>query len=215
LTEADSFFRLLVQGLALGFSIAAPVGPIGVLCIRRSLQNGFRSGLASGLGAASADAVYGTIAAAGLTLAAEFLTRQTTWLGMLGGLFLLYLGFQTFRSPPPEADGGGVKANSLAGDYFSTFLLTLSNPITIFSFLALFGGLGATAGTAIRMSAFVLVLGVFSGSALWWLILSTAVSVFRKQFSPKVLGWVNRVAGAIIFAFGVLMLWRVIANLAG
>ena len=134
----------------LGFSIAAPVGPIGVLCIRRTLQNGFKSGLASGLGAASADAVYGAIAAAGLTLAADFLTEQQVWLGILGGAFLLFLGVKTFRSPPPDADGQAPSTSKLGGDYLSTFLLTLSNPITIFSFAAMFGGLSGGSGSGFR-----------------------------------------------------------------
>ena len=204
---------VLVQGIALGFSIAAPVGPIGVLCIRRTLQNGFKSGLASGLGAASADALYGTIAAAGLTLAAEFLVRQQVWLGVVGGLFLLYLGVNTFRSPPPETDSEAPKAGKLGGDYLSTLLLTLSNPITIFSFIALFGGLSATSDFTV--SAFLLVVGVFSGSALWWLTLSAGVSIFRKRFSPTVMGWVNRIAGVVILAFAVVMLWRALGPLVG
>jgi len=206
---------LFVQGLVLGFSIAAPVGPIGVLCIRRSLQNGFKSGLVSGLGAASADAIYGTIAAAGLTLAADFLARQAAWLGLLGGLFLVYLGVQTLRSNPPDADAGSVEKNSLTGDYFSTLLLTLSNPITIFSFIALFGGMSAASNAGFRVSAFVLVLGVFIGSALWWLLLSGGVSAFRKQFSPSVLRYVNYAAGAVILVFAAVMLWRVVAQLLG
>ena len=204
---------VLAQGIALGFSIAAPVGPIGVLCIRRTLQNGFKSGLASGLGAASADALYGTIAAAGLTLAAEFLVRQQVWLGIVGGLFLLYLGVSTFRSPPPEAEGDAPKAGKLGGDYLSTLLLTLSNPITIFSFIALFGGLSATSN--FKVSAFLLVVGVFSGSAVWWLMLSAGVSIFRKRFSPAVMGWVNRIAGVVILAFALVMLWRAMGPLMG
>ena len=149
---------LLAQGIVLGFSIAAPVGPIGVLCIRRTLQNGFKSGLASGLGAASADAVYGAIAAAGLTLAADFLAKQQVWLGILGGAFLLFLGVRTFSSPPPEADGQVSKTNKLGGDYLSTFLLTLSNPITILSFAALYGGLSTGSGAGFKAGAFALVL---------------------------------------------------------
>lgn len=203
---------LLVQGIVLGFSIAAPVGPIGVLCIRRTLQNGFKSGLASGLGAASADAVYGTIAAAGLTLAADFLARQQAWLGMLGGAFLLFLGVRTFRSPPPEADGGDTEENKLGGDYLSTFLLTLSNPITIFSFMALFGGLGAQGEAASPGSAYLLVLGVFSGSALWWLTLTTGVSLLRGRFSQEMMRWVNRIAGVVIVGFGLVMLWRALGQ---
>jgi threonine/homoserine/homoserine lactone efflux protein len=209
--DTRDLLGLFAHGVVLGFSIAAPVGPIGMLCIRRTLQNGFKSGLASGLGAASADALYGAIAAAGLTLAADFLARQQIWLGILGGVFLLFLGVRTFRSPPPEADGQESQANKLGGDYLSTFLLTLSNPITILSFAALFGGLSTGAGAGFRASAFVLVLGVFSGSALWWLSLSIGVSLFRRRFSQGLMRWVNRLAGAVIVGFGIVMLWRALA----
>ena len=210
--DSKDLLGLLAQGVVLGFSIAAPVGPIGVLCIRRTLQNGFKSGLASGLGAASADAVYGAIAAAGLTLAADFLANQQIWLGMVGGAFLLFLGVRTFRSPPPEADRGETGANKLGGDYLSTFLLTLSNPITILSFTALFGGLSAQGGAASPGSAYLLVLGVFTGSALWWLTLATGVSLFRSRFSQGMMRWVNRIAGAVIFVFGLVMVWRTIVQ---
>ena len=213
--DSKDLLGLLAQGVVLGFSIAAPVGPIGVLCIRRTLQNGFKSGLASGLGAASADAVYGAIAAAGLTLVADFLAKQQVWLGMLGGAFLLFLGVRTFRSPPPEADGGDTGGNTLGGDYISTFLLTLSNPITIFSFAVLFGGLSAQVGAAYQAGAFVLLLGVFTGSALWWLTLTTGVSLFRRRFSQGLMLWVNRIAGVVIGAFGLLMLWRALVPLVG
>jgi len=208
---AVTIVEILSKGIVLGFSIAAPVGPIGVLCMRRSLHKGFRSGLVSGLGAASADAVYGTIAAAGLTLAADFLVKQQTWLSLLGGAFLLYLGIQTLRSPPSEMDSDKMGAGSLVSDYLSTFLLTLSNPVTIFSFIALFGGLSA--GTGFPLSAFLLVLGVFSGSALWWLALSGGVSIFRDRFNANVMLWVNRIAGVAILVFAILMLGRVISAL--
>ncbi len=213
--DTKEILALLAQGIVLGFSIAAPVGPIGVLCIRRTLQNGFKSGLASGLGAASADAAYGAIAAAGLTLVADFLAKQQVWLGMLGGAFLLLLGVRTFRSPPPSADGGDTEVNTLGGDYLSTFLLTLSNPITIFSFAALFGGLSAQGGAAFKGSAYLLVLGVFTGSALWWLTLATGVSLFRRRFSQGLMLWVNRIAGAVIVAFGLVMVWRALAPFFG
>ena len=206
---------LFTQGIVLGFSIAAPVGPIGVLCIRRTLQNGFRSGLASGLGAATADAVYGTIAAAGLTLAAEFLGRQQIWLGILGGAFLLYLGVKTFFSPPPKREEAVKAPNKLGGDYLSTLLLTLSNPMTIFSFMAVFGGLGAGLATASRGSAFVPVAGVFTGSALWWLTLSTGVNLLRERFSEGMMMWVNRIAGGVIAVFGALMVGRAVGMIAG
>jgi len=204
---AEELAGLFLRGLALGFSIAVPVGPIGLLCIRRSAARGFRSGLVSGLGAATADAVYGSVAAAGLTLVADFLTRQGRWLGLLGGAFLVYLGVRTFLSQPGEV-GAVDKGGSAGGDYLSTFFLTLSNPLTIFSFAAVFSGLGAGARSQFRMSAFLLVLGVFLGSALWWLGLSAAVSRLHGQMTARTLAWVNRISGAGITVFGLLMFGR-------
>lgn len=209
---SGTVIQTLLKGLALGFSIAAPVGPIGVLCIRRTAERGFKAGLASGLGAASADAVYGAIAAAGLTFVAEFLVRQGTRLGLLGGAFLLYLGVRTFLSPPPQGELQ-EKGGSIGGDYLSTFLLTLSNPVTIFSFAAIFGGLSAEAD--FRASAFLLVLGVFLGSALWWLALSTAVNFLRGKMTDRLLLWINRAAGVVITVFGLVMLRRAVIGLMG
>lgn len=199
---------MTLKGLALGFSIAAPVGPIGVLCIRRSMTRGFKAGLVSGLGAASADALYGTLAAAGLTLVADFLAAQSLWMGLLGGGFLLYLGASTLLSRPAEGEAQLPKG-SPGGDYLSTFLLTLSNPLTIFAFVAIFSGMGATGG-GYRLGAFLLVLGVFCGSALWWLLLSALVSLLRARVTSGTLLWVNRAAGFTIIAFAVAVLWRVL-----
>lgn len=204
-------FKIIAQGLALGFSIAAPVGPVGVLCIRRSMAGGFRSGLASGLGAASADAIYGTIAAAGLTLIADFLVSQQFWLGLLGGGFLFYLGIKTLTRKP-VFDAGKVEKSSVAGDYFSTLLLTLGNPMTIFSFAAIFSGLSAQALPVFRFSAFLLVLGVFLGSTSWWLILSGSVGLLRSHVTPSILTWVNRVSGLVILGFAVSLLSKTIIS---
>jgi len=201
--------KIIAQGLLLGFSIAAPVGPVGVLCIRRSMAGGFRSGLASGLGAASADAIYGTIAAAGLTLIADFLISQQFWLGLLGGSFLFYLGIKTLTSKT-VFEAAKVEKTSVAGDYFSTLLLTLSNPMTIFSFAAIFSGMSAQALPVFRFSAFLLVLGVFLGSAGWWLILSGSVGLLRSRVTPSILTWVNRVSGVVILGFVLFLLSKTI-----
>lgn len=201
--------KIIAQGLLLGFSIAAPVGPVGVLCIRRSMAGGFRSGLASGLGAASADAIYGTIAAAGLTLIADFLISQQFWLGLLGGAFLFYLGIKTLTSKPVFEEAK-VEKTSVVGDYFSTLLLTLSNPMTIFSFAAIFSGMSAQALPVFRFSAFLLVLGVFLGSAGWWLILSGSVGLLRSRVTPSILTWVNRVSGVVILGFALFLLSKTI-----
>ena len=196
---------LLLRGLIIGFSIAAPVGPIGVLCIRRTLADGRLSGLVSGLGAATADALYGCVAGFGLTFISSFLVGQQLWLKLFGGLFLLYLGIKTLLSKPSEqaANAGG---SGLFGAYASTFLLTVTNPLTILSFVAIFAGLGLANTSGSYGSALILVLGVFLGSAMWWLLLVGGVSLFRRRFNTQGLLWVNRISGMIITIFGVIAL---------
>jgi len=198
-------FSLLLRGLLIGFSIAAPVGPIGVLCIRRTLAEGQLAGLATGLGAATADALYGCIAAFGLTFISSFLIRQQFLLGFVGGLFLCYLGVRTFLAVPAEqaAAAGG---KNLLGMYASTFFLTLTNPLTILSFAAIYAGLGLASQAGDYLSAAVLVLGVFLGSASWWLFLSGGVSLLRRRITSGALRWVNRISGAIILLFGLAVL---------
>jgi len=191
-----------LKGVILGFSIAAPVGPIGVLCIRKTLQFGRFSGLFSGLGAAVADSVYAVIAAFGLTVISNFLLAGQFWFRLIGGLFLLYLGWKTCIAKA-AIDAKHVPHTTLLNDFISTFFLTLTNPMTILSFLAVFAGLGLSSVHGDYLQAGGLVLGVFLGSALWWLLLSEGVTMFRKKVSKKVMIWINRVAGVIILGFGV------------
>jgi threonine/homoserine/homoserine lactone efflux protein len=195
----------LLRGILIGFSIAAPVGPIGVLCIRRTLAEGRATGFVSGLGAATADAIYGCIAGFGLTLVARFLMDQQVWLRLFGGAFLCYLGLKTVLSRPAK-QAASAKGSGLAGAYGSTFLLTLTNPMTILAFAAVFAGLGLASARGSYASAGILVLGVFAGSALWWLMLSGGVSLLRSKFDARRLEWVNRISGVIITGFGVVAL---------
>lgn len=195
----------LVQGLVLGFSIAAPVGPIGVLCIRRTLAFGPLTGLLSGLGAATADAFYGAVAGFGLTFISMLLVSQQYWLAWVGGIYLMYLGVRILRAAPAQSNQPPAAAN-LAGAFLSTFALTLTNPVTILSFAAIFAGMGLAVNTSDFGDAGALVLGVFAGSALWWLTLTTTVSLFKTRLSPDILQWVNRISGAIICGFGVIVL---------
>lgn len=196
---------LLLRGILIGFSIAAPVGPIGVLCIRRTLADGRTSGLASGLGAATADAIYGCVAGFGLTFVSSLLVGQQVWLRLVGGAFLCYLGVKTFLARPAE-QAASARGNGLMGAYASTFFLTLTNPMTILSFAAIFAGLGAgDAGGSYRL-AVLLVLGVFLGSALWWLLLSSVASVLRARLTARALAWVNKLSGVIVAGFGLLAL---------
>jgi threonine/homoserine/homoserine lactone efflux protein len=193
-----------LRGLVIGFSIAAPVGPIGVLCIRRTLAEGRAVGFVSGLGAATADSFYGAIAGFGLTAVSGFLVDQQTWLRLIGGAFLIALGVKTFRSRPAEQAASVQRNGGLPGAYASTLALTLTNPATILAFVAIFAGLGIAESGADYGSALVLVAGVFGGSAVWWLILSGGVSLFRAKFTPARLRWVNWLSGLILAGFGLL-----------
>jgi len=203
-------FSYLLRGVVIGFSIAAPVGPIGVLCIRRTLAEGRVAGLLSGLGAATADGMYGVIAAFGLTYISSILIGYQSSIRLVGGLFLCYLGLKTYFSRPAETPAM-AKGEGLLGGYVSTLVLTLTNPMTILSFTAVYAGLGIGTATGDYGSAALLVLGVFSGSAAWWLILSGGVSLFRSKFTPRALGWVNKAAGIVILGFGVLAILSLLA----
>ena len=196
---------VFLRGLIIGFSIAAPVGPIGVLCIRRTLAEGRLAGFLSGMGAASADMFYGAVAAFGLTAVQDLLLGQSGWLHIIGGIFLLYLGIKTFFSKPAEQAARSSRSG-LFSAYLSTFFLTITNPITILSFIAIFAGLqlGETDGNYVATT--LMVLGVFLGSAAWWLTLSLLVGLLRHRFNATWMTWVNRIAGMIIFSFGIVIL---------
>jgi len=197
--------NLLLRGLVLGFAIAAPVGPIGVLCIRRTLSDGRVAGFVSGLGAATADALYGCIAGFGLTLIANALVSYQSWIRLLGGLFLCYLGLKTLASRPVE-HAAERNTGSILGTYSSTLFLTLTNPLTILSFAGIFAGLGIKTMSSSYGAATLLVLGVFGGSVLWWSLLVGGVGILRTRLTTRHLLWINRLSGAIIVTFGTVAL---------
>lgn len=197
-THPESHFAM-VKGMLLGLSIAAPVGPIGVLCIRRSLAEGRAMGFVTGLGAATADAAYGAVAAFGLTALSNFLVGQRVWLGLIGGVFLTFLGVRTLLSRPAER-AADATASSLGSAYLTTVALTLTNPLTILSFVAVFAGLGFGASSDYGNATW-LVSGVFVGSTLWWLILSFSVALFRSRMTPHWMRRINQLSGAIMLGF--------------
>jgi len=199
----------LFKGILLGFLIAAPVGPIGLLCIRRTLTEGRASGIVSGLGAATADSFYGSVAGFGLTFISSLLLDQRLLLHLAGGVFLCYLGVTTFLSKPVET-GASASGRGLLGAYASALFLTLTNPMTILSFAAVFSGLDIVSAAGGYAASGLLVLGVFIGSALWWLILVSVVNLFRAKFSTHYLHWVNRIAGVILTGFGLLSLFSLL-----
>lgn len=191
----------LIKGFLIGLSIAAPVGPIGVLCINRTLRGGFWVGLFSGLGAAIADAIYGCIAGFGLVAVSSFLLSWQVPIRFVGGAFLVYLGVKTTLAIP-KSTSLPDKATTLWQDFASTLLLTLMNPATILSFIAIYSGLGMVEPDTSYAQAFVMILGVFLGSLGWWLILCFSVNVIRHKLSQTLLEWINRFSGCILMAFG-------------
>jgi threonine/homoserine/homoserine lactone efflux protein len=198
---------MFLKGLVLGFSIAAPVGPIGLLCIQRTLQRGRVAGFLSGLGAAAADACYGLVAAFGLGTVISFLLGLQFWLQLGGGLFLLGLGLKTLLARPTPAGPARPDKAGLAGAFTSILFLTLANPATILSFFAVFAGLGIDARGG---NALALVGGVFLGSATWWLILSFLAGLFRSHLNDSRMRLLNVIAGLCLLGLALWALWPVV-----
>ncbi|HEU4571456.1 MAG TPA: LysE family transporter [Candidatus Limnocylindrales bacterium] len=194
----------LARGVAIGFTVAVGVGPISLLTIRRTLAHGRAYGLASGLGVATADASYGGIAAFGLTAITAVLVGARTVLGLIGGIFLVWLGIRTLLAPVADQAAAVRERPGLIGAAVSIYGLTMTNPMTILSFGAIFAGLGL-AGRSVAEAA-LLTLGVWLGSMAWWLILTTLLAAFRARVTPRVLLAITRASGVILLVFGVLAL---------
>ena len=190
---------VFLRGFLIGISIAAPVGPIGVLCIRRTLAEGKLKGFLSGMGAASADMIYSAIAAFGLTIVTDLLVENAIWLRVIGGCFLLYLGIKTFLEKPAD-HAAQASRSGYFGAYISTFFLTITNPMTIIMFAAVFAG---TMFLQNSESPLVIVAGVFTGSAAWWLGLSFGVGLIRERLNQNFMTWINRASGLIIIGFAI------------
>ena len=200
--------QLIWKGAAAGFAIAAPVGPIGLLCIRRTLHHGRLAGFVSGLGAATADLTYGLIAATGISALSAWLVHRASWMGAAGALFLIALGVRTWRERP-TSESAPSNTRGLGASFGSTFLLTLTNPMTIVSFAGMMAGLGAIAVSS-KAAPFSLAAGVFLGSAVWWLALTSATGLLRHRLSQDSMRWVNRAAAVTLIAFGLNTLRLVI-----
>jgi threonine/homoserine/homoserine lactone efflux protein len=200
---------VFVKGLIVGFLIAAPVGPINVLCVRRTIVHGRIVGLVSGLGAAAADTFFGAIAAFGLNFVHSLLMSERLWLGLAGTAMLVVIGIRTLLARPPRPREEETDPANLIGDFTSTCILTLTNPVTILSFLAAFSAFGLQGDEQIDVDDWLLLGGVFLGSTLWWLTLTQVVGVLRDKFNDETLRWANRSAGVIILAFAAIVLWNV------
>jgi len=193
---------LPIRGLIIGFTIAAAVGPISLLVIRRTIEHGGVYGFASGLGVATADASYGGIAAFGLTAVTTLLVSGRLVLGLVGGAVIVLLGIRTLLSRPGEV-ARDTDRPGLVGAFASIYALTMTNPLTILSFVAVFAGLGLATG-ATFVDAALLTLAVWGGSTLWWVVLISIVAFVRERVSTGVLLWVNRISGAALVVFGIV-----------
>jgi threonine/homoserine/homoserine lactone efflux protein len=196
----------LLKGLLVGIVIAVPVGPVGVLCIRRTILDGRLAGLFSGLGAATADSVFGIIAGYGLTVISDSLFYYQDFLRIGGAAFLLYVGISSLISDPMERRRSDDDPEGLLGDFASTFAITITNPVTILSFLAIFGAIGFTGEEATLLHATILVAGIWLGSFFWWIGLVSATGLLRMTFQRRHLVWINRGSGGILVFAGVLLI---------
>ena len=194
--------ELLIRGIIVGLMIAVPVGPVNILCIHRTLAAGWKSGVISGLGAAAADMLYGGVAGVSITLVGQFLVREQFWIRLFGGILLVVIGASYFFKRPGPLNAQKQDRGSAYSDVRSTFLLTLTNPTTVLSFLALLAALGLGDPRHWWLTVF-LVVGIFCGSMAWWIVLGSVVNHFRGRFSDRTLLWMNRFAGLAIGGFGV------------
>jgi threonine/homoserine/homoserine lactone efflux protein len=193
---------MLVKGAGIGFAVAAPVGPIGMLCIRTTLERGRVAGFCAGLGAAVADTIFAGIGAYGINLIGGWLDAERLWFSLLGGLFLIAFGAHLARAEPNLANSESREVpQGLVADFFMTLVLTLANPTTILSFAGIFAGLSGVIGFSLDAVP-ALLIGVFLGSAGWWLALSGVVALIRHRIDHATMAWINRIAGAVLVVFG-------------
>ena len=204
--DASLLLIFLLKGIVVGIIIAVPVGPVGIMCVRRTIFAGKFAGLISGLGAATADAMFGFIAAFGLTFISDLLIGYHQWLRIAGGCYLLYVGGSALLASPEVKADSYRDVEGLFRDYLSTFALTLTNPITILVFLGIFSAIGLSGETATLDRAALLVLGVWLGSLLWWLALSFGLGSLLRSVEARHLKWINCGSGTILLLSGMALL---------
>jgi len=205
------WLEILIKGMLLGFLASIPLGPIGIICIQRTLGKGRWSGFISGLGAASADTIVAIIAGLGLSFVIIFFKSNSHILVILGSLIMIVLGVRIFlKSPAKQVRERKMKKNNLYTDYLSVLILTLSNPLTIFVFIAIFAGLNLVFGTNGFILKMLIFSGIFIGASCWWFLLTSLVNIYREKFNLKNLWWLNKITGGIIIAFGVVALFGIL-----
>ena len=199
--------ELIFKGVIVGLLVSAPLGPIGVLCIQRTLNRGLISGFISGIGAAVADTIFAIVAALGLTIVVNFIQQQHFYFQILGGLFVLYIGIKIFYTNPiKQLKLQRLGKTNLSQDFFSVLLLTLSNPAAIFLFVAIMAGMQVANDKLSFIQILILVVSIFVGASLWWFFLSTVANRFRKRIRLRSIWWMNKITGTAIFAFGLFLI---------
>ncbi|PKP22292.1 MAG: lysine transporter LysE [Bacteroidetes bacterium HGW-Bacteroidetes-21] len=199
-------FQILINGIIIGMSASIPLGPIGILCIQKTINKGHFAGMVAGAGAAFADTFYAVIAGFGVTFITNFIEEQQIYIKIIGGIILLILGYRIFSTNPAIQIRKNRNNNNFLTDFFAIFILTLSNPMTIFFFGAAFAGFGIVREQSNWAELLQLIGGVFLGAAAWWFILTTFVNIFRKKFRLKRLWWINKIAGSLVILFGVFVI---------
>jgi threonine/homoserine/homoserine lactone efflux protein len=197
---------LILNGIIIGLSATIPLGPIGVLCIQKTINKGWLFGVISGAGAATADMFYAILAGFGLSFITDFLVEYQMYLRIAAGIVLLIMGYKIFFTNPAKQlrKQSQHKRKGLFGDFISIFLLTFSNPLTVFFFIGAFAAFGGIKGDSGYFPVFTLTTSVFIGAMIWWVFLTFLISLFRKRFKLRNLLWINRIAGILIVIFGIL-----------
>ena len=197
----------IIKGILIGVSVSAPLGPIGVLCIQRTLNKGFKSGLVSGVGAASADIIYAVIAGFSITFISDFLIDNQNYFRVIGGMFLIFIGAKIFTSnPAKQIRKLRTRGNNYYKDFLTSFLVTVSNPITILAFGAIFASFNMVDKETGSFPIVILILTVFSGAIIWWLSLISIITIFKHRIRLRNLLWINRVTGILIIIFALLVI---------
>ncbi|TKG94964.1 LysE family translocator [Puteibacter caeruleilacunae] len=203
----------LIKGLILGISVAAPIGPIGIICINRTMNKGYLSGVISGLGIATADLIYGVIAGLGLTIISNLLLEYKLWLQAFGVISLAYFGVKILVKKAADVNGTFSEKRDLLKDYFTTFILTITNPVTILLFVAVFAGLGLANSENSKLAIFMMVSGIFVGSGIWWLFLSGLIVKLKSRISRKLLRRIDVISGLVILGFAVVLMVNLIREM--
>ena len=204
---AGAIPELIIKGIVIGLLVSVPMGPVGILCIQRTLNKGRLAGLVSGLGAAAADTIFAIIAGFGLTIIINFIEERHVYFQIVGGLFVLYIGIRIFyTNPVKQLKLQRMKRSQLSQDFVSVFLLTLSNPMAIFLFLAIMAAIKVVNDGMNIIEISILSSGIAGGAILWWFTLSSIANRFRKKIRLRSIWWLNKITGSVVFLFGLLVL---------